>query len=93
MKEVDRGRRGGSSEGKVIDMGRWSEGNATSQRHPIDGAKWAETRETSGEEGGWFMEVGRRVFVSSFRKTSELSAAADARLPPRVSDSVENQAA
>ena len=89
MKVVDRGSLGGSPEGSETRIGRWSDGKATTQRQLIVGAKCADAKDTSGEEGGWFAEEGRRVWTSVLRKTRELSAAEEARDAPRPSESAE----
>ena len=89
MKVVERGSFGGTPVGSEIRIGRWSDGKATTQRQLIVGAKCAEAKDTSGEDGGWFAEVGKRVWTSVLRKTRELSAADEASDAPRASESAE----
>ena len=58
----------------------------------MEGAKCAEVREISGEDGGWLEAVGKRVWVVSFKNTRELDEAADANESPRGSERDEHQA-
>ena len=70
-------------------MGRWSELRVMEVDQVKEGARWAETREISGEDG--LPEGGRRVGVSTLREMKEEESMEEEMESPRASFRVENQ--